>query len=619
MKKIINKAFSEGGRIILGVLFFIPALILEHLEFEYFSLVLYIVALIISGGPVFLSAVRGILRRDFLDEKFLMSLASIGAIILGEERGEGVAVMLFFLVGEFFEHKAVAKSRKSIKALMDICPDMARVVSDDGEELVYAEDVEVGSIISLRSGERVPIDSVVVSGSADVDLSALTGESLPVSVGPDDNIKSGAVVLSGVLRAKTIMLAEQSSAQRVLSLVESANERKSKTENFITAFSRVYTPIVVLLAVLLAIIPPIFEIFSWQDSVYRALTFLVISCPCALVISVPMAFFGGIGCAAASGILYKGGNTFSALAKSKCFVFDKTGTLTTGEFNVSEVYTYGVSKEYLLSVAAGVESESNHPIAECIKRASAAPMAAESVKEHSGKGISAVVSGSLALVGNAKILLDNGVIIPDEFIGKGTVFVSLGGKFIGSIAIFDRIRNEANSALEELRSLGMKRSIMLSGDKRESVERVAEKLLINEAHYELLPEKKFEKLENIIKSEENVVYVGDGINDAPALALASVGVAMGGIGQDSAIESCDVVITSDNLDRLPLAVRIARRTVRFSKENIIFALGVKGVVLILGAIGIANMWLAVFADVGVAFLAILNSMRTLTVKGRRRG
>ena len=613
MRKTVSFITSEIGRIILGVFFFVPALLIDHLWENNLSIIFYIAALIISGYMVFYDAARGIIRRDLLDEKFLMSVASIGAMLVGEA-SEGVAVMLFFLVGEYFEHRAVAKSRKSIRALMDIRPDEACVITGGIETVVDADEVEVGSEIIIRAGERVPIDSVVISGNADVDTSALTGEAIPRAVAPGSEINAGMVVINGSVIAKTVRIADESAAARVLELVENANERKSRTENFITKFSHFYTPIVVLLAAFIAFISPLIKLMSWSESIYRALIFLVISCPCALVISVPMAFFGGIGCAASKGILYKGGNTFSALAKAETFAFDKTGTLTSGEFSVTRVCPINMSEEELLDLAASAEYGSNHPIAVCIKNAASNKTVPTSTTEIAGKGALAIVGGSEILVGNSLLMKENNVDLGDETIPTGAVFVARDGEFIGYLVIADKIKDEACGAIRALRKSGAKRTVMLSGDRRENAERIGNVLGIGEVYSELLPENKFEEIEKITKASKGIVYVGDGINDAPAIALSDVGIAMGAIGSDLAIEAADVVIMSDNLMKIPTAVKIARKTVRISTQNIIFALGVKGLILILGAIGFANMWLAVFADVGVAALAILNSMRALRIK-----
>ncbi len=608
MLKIKKLLKCEPFRIVLGLLLFIPAFILEKLEYGNIAVWLFAAALIVSGFSVFVDAVRGLIRRDFLGEKFLMSIAAIGAFVIGEAE-EGVAVMLFFLVGEWFEHIAVNRSRRSIKSLMDICPDTATVIRDGIETEEDAEDVTVGELIVIRSGERVPIDCVVVSGSSDIDSSALTGESVPRGVTVGDELCSGMVVIGGVVTCRTLRLAEESSAARVLELVENANERKSKEENFITAFSKVYTPIVTALAVVMAVVPPLFGWLEWQESVYRALSFLVVSCPCALVISVPMAFFGGIGKSASQGILFKGGNTFKPMSNPSAVVFDKTGTLTVGTLTVSSVTAVGISEEELICYAASAEYGSNHPVAECLKRAAGEIMPAEEVTELAGKGVLTRVNSHSVAVGNEKLMQEAGIEFPEI---SGAVYVAIDGVYRGAITFSDEVKPEAAGAIRELRRLGVNRTYILSGDKREKVETVKDKLGIDEIYTDLLPEEKFAKLEEIIDKENgSVIYVGDGINDAPCLARADVGVAMGSMGADSAIESADAVIMSDNLERLPKAVRVARKTLRIAKENIIFALGIKIGVLALVSVNLAGMWLAVFADVGVAVLAILNSLRTL--------
>ncbi|MBQ8302064.1 MAG: cadmium-translocating P-type ATPase [Clostridia bacterium] len=611
MKGVISFLKSEIGRIVLGIIFFVSAVILEQSRFEHPALALYILAIIIAGGKVFADAVRGILRRDLLDEKFLMSIASIGAMIVGEW-SEGVAVMLFFLVGESFEHRAVRKSRASIRALMDICPDEVCVLTDDGEETVDAEDVEIGSIIVIRPGERVPIDSVVIKGSADVDTSSMTGEPIPIAVSEGSNLSSGFIVKNGLLHAKTIRLSGDSAAARVLSLVENANESKSREESFITGFSHYYTPAVVIIALLVAILPPIFKLRSLTDSIYTALTFLVISCPCALVISVPMAFFGGIGGAASRGILFKGGNVFSKVARVETVALDKTGTITNGNFTVKEVITYGFSREQVLSMAASAEYASNHPIAECLKSVSDKTVPPRSVKERAGYGVIAELYENTCAVGNVKLMKELSVDLTDlsdEL--DGAVYVAIDGRLAGVITLADSVKIEAAEAIKNLRRLGVKHTAILSGDREENVKRVASAVEVDEACFTLTPEQKYERLEELISSCKSTMYVGDGINDSPSLARADVGVAMGNLGQDSAIEAADVVIMTDDLMKLPEAVLIARKTINISWQNIVFALGVKGLILILGLFGFANMWLAVFADVGVAVLAILNSMRAL--------
>lgn len=613
MKKIIDFLCSELGRFVIGAVIFINALAFDIKQFSVASIILYICALATSGFSVYVDAIKGLLRRDFLDEKFLMSIASIGAMIIGEYT-EGVAVMLFFLLGEMFEHKAVTSSRKRIKSLLDICPDEATVVRDGEETVVDADEVEIGDTVIIKAGDRVPVDAIVLSGFADADTSAITGESVPRAVSPGSHIESGSIIIGGALVCRAEKCASESSAVRILEMIENANENKAKEENFITAFSRVYTPIVVGLAILIAIIPPAFGLTEWSDSVYRALIFLVISCPCALVISVPMAFFAGIGFAASRGILYKGGNSFSPVAKTKTVAFDKTGTLTVGEFSVIGVLANTIPEDELLEYASAIEQYSNHPIARSIVKKRSSSLAALDVKELAGRGSVGIVNGKSIVVGNVLLMSDLGVNLPKEALlsDNSLVFVSIDKNFVGAIEISDKIKNEAKNAIKMLRKVGVSRTLVLSGDKKSRAETIGAELGIDEIKSELLPEDKYDLLKREIdKNKGKVMYVGDGINDAPALALADVGVAMGAVGSDSAIESADLVIMSDNLERLPEAIIIARRTLRIAKQNIVFALGVKIAIMILSAFGIANMWLAVFADVGVAVLAILNSMRNL--------
>lgn len=607
MKKLIK---NELFKIIAGLTFFIPGAILSHLGFTYLSLGFLIAALLIAGLPVFIGAVKGILRRDFLDEKFLMSIASVGAFIIGEAT-EGVAVMLFFLVGEYFEHKAVRRSRKSIKELLDICTDTARVIVDGEESEEDAEDVEVGTTILVRPGERMPIDSRIISGACRLDTSSLTGESMPRDAVVGDEVDSGVIVLDGAIRCVTVRDHSSSRASVVLELVENARERKSKEENFITKFSRVYTPTVTALAVMMAIIPWISGLLPWQSSVYRALSFLVVSCPCALVISVPMAFFGGIGAAASRGILYKGGNTFSPVSRAESFVFDKTGTLTTGEFSLAKVHS-AIDESELLSLLASAEHNSNHPIARCLKALSPDYIPADSICDVPGKGIIATVGSHELAVGNLQLMEDVGAGIPEE---GYSVYAARDGEYIGAVLVRDTIKSEAKDAISALRRLGVRKTYILSGDRESEVLSVGAELGIDTVRHSLMPEDKYRILENIISdSKGGVVYVGDGINDAPCLTRADVGIAMGGKGSDSAIESADAVIISDNLTKLPETIRIARKTLNISKQNIVFAIGVKVLAMILVATGLVGMWMAVFADVGVAVLAILNSMRTLAVR-----
>ena len=610
MKKLIKFLKKDVVKIAVSLALFAVALLLELFAVEIAAFCVYIAAIAVAGGQVFADAVRGILRRDLLDEKFLMSIASIGAVALGEW-SEGAAVMIFVLVGETFEHRAVRKSRSSIRALMDICPDEASVLVDGVEQTLDVEDVEEGSIIVIRPGERVPIDCLVIEGSADVDTSSMTGEPLPRSIGTGDELSSGYVVINGLIRARTLRPASESSASRVLRLVETATDNKSKEEAFITRFSRFYTPIVVLTALLVAVIPPLFSLMSVNDSVYTALTFLVISCPCALVISVPMAFFGGIGGAASRGILYKGGNVFSKLAKVETVAFDKTGTITTGEFLISEAHPIGIEKDELLKLVASAESASNHPIARCLKRASDELEEPDTAEEIAGLGVIATFSDKSVLVGNRALMNKYEISLDGIEEKEGAVYAAKDGRLIGVVYISDSIKPEAGSAISAIRSIGVKNTVILSGDKKDNVLQVAERVGIDTAYYELTPEDKYKKLEELIAASDSTMYVGDGINDAPSLARADVGVAMGNVGQDSAIEAADVVIMADNLSKIYEAIRISRKTVRISWQNIIFALGAKGMILVLGLFGFANMWLAVFADVGVAVLAILISMRAL--------
>ena len=607
----LKRLFSgDLSRIFLALAFFLPGAILGHISESWLSISLLSLALLISGFPVFLGALKGILRRDFLDEKFLMSIASIGAMIIGEYT-EGPAVMIFFLVGEYFEHRAVRKSRKTIRELLDICPDEARVLIDGEYVDTDAEDVTVGSTILIRPGERVPIDSVILSGDCRVDTSSLTGESVPRYLSVGDSLDSGVIVLDAVVTARTVRASTESRAARVLELVENARELKSKEENFITRFSKVYTPTVTVLALLMAIIPAIFGLISWQSSVYRALSFLVVSCPCALVISVPMAFFGGIGAAASKGILYKGGNTFSPVSKAECVVFDKTGTLTTGELSVAKIDSE-IAEEELLSLIASAEYNSNHPIARCLKKCSPSAIPADGILDVPGKGIIAKVGGEEIAVGNVALMSDVGAFAPHSHY---SVYVAQNGKYIGSVLLTDTVKPEAKHAIKRLRALGVRRTYILSGDREEAVRAVGNELEIDVVHHSLMPEEKYAILKQIIaEAGGGVIYVGDGINDAPCLTLADVGIAMGERGSDSAVESSDAVISSDNLERIADTILIARKTLNISKQNIVFAISVKVLAILLAALNLAGMWMAVFADVGVAVIAILNSMRAMRTK-----
>ncbi len=614
MEKIKKVIQSDIFPIISGLTVFIPAFILHLRSLDTVAVPLFICALLISGYRVFIDAFRGIIRKDFLDEKFLMSIASIGAMIIGEYT-EGVAVMLFFLIGEFFEHKAVRKSRNAICSIMDINPDSACVLRNGDEQIVDADEVEAGETVIIRPGERVPVDACIISGISNIDTSAMTGESIPRCVTVGDTLDGGVIVMDGVLTCTALRPAEESSASRVLALVEEAGERKSREESFITKFSRYYTPAVVVLAVLMALIPPLCSLMSWRDALYRSLTFLIISCPCALVISVPMAFFCGIGSAASNGILFKGGNVFSFVANADTIAFDKTGTLTDGKFSVSEIIAYGEAKDRILELAAIAEYGSNHPLAAAIKSSVKTEFVPKEVREYPGKGVLARIADDEVAVGNEALFSELDISPKSDTAG---VLVALNGEHIGTLKLSDKLKPEAAESIKELRRLGVKKSVILSGDKNDKVLEIATKTKAEMYYSELSPERKYEHLESLINSScGGVMFVGDGINDAPSIARADVGIAMGGLGQDSAIEAADLVIMSDNLARIPTAVKIAKRTLGIAKGNIVFAIGIKLLVMILGAFNIANMWFAVFADVGVCVLAILNSMRLLTY-GRGR-
>ncbi len=611
MKKKIRSIVSHPlTPVFSSMLVLIVALLLRPISFA-IALCLFIAALALVGWPVVLDAVRGLLRRDLLDEKFLMCIASIGAMCIGEYT-EAVAVMLFYSVGEYFQERAVKKARSSIRSLMEICPDTATVLTADGEEEMDAEDVPAGATLLLRAGDRVPLDAKILTGSADVDTSALTGESRLRAVTVSDALDSGTVIVSGMLTAEALRPAEESAAARILSLVETATENKSKEENFITKFAVWYTPLVVGAALMLALVPPLFGLAPLVECVRRALLFLVVSCPCALVISVPMAFFGGIGGAASRGVLFKGGNVFSPLAKATHFVFDKTGTLTTGAFSVSRVIAYHGEEQELLALAAAAEYGSNHPVAKALQNAVQTPLQANAVRELAGKGIIARIGGQEVAVGNARLMAECGIRDPRVDATNGAILIARDGVLLGEIHLSDTVKPEARAALADLRSLGVKELHMLTGDAEAAAKNVADSLGLDSYAASLRPEDKYAALEEILKDPKNrVAYVGDGINDSPSLARADVGIAMGRAGTDSAMEASDIVIMSDVLSRLPDAVRIAKKTVRIAKQNIAFALAVKLGVLILGAFGLVGMWWGVFADVGVAVLAILNSMRTL--------
>ena len=605
-------------KIILAAISFIIVLALKLIfpAYDKWISFLYLIPYFIVGFEVLEDAFKGIRNGEVFDENFLMTVATIGAIILGEFR-EGVAVMFFYQVGELFQSYAVGKSRQSITELMDISPEYANLVSDDGtvsEE--DPEDVPVGSVILVRPGERIPMDGTVIEGSSSIDTSALTGESMPVHVKPGSEVISGCVNETAVLKIQTTKLYEDSTVARILELVENSSMKKAKVESFITRFSRYYTPAVCYSALALALIPSLIT-GDWKKWVFRALTFLVISCPCALVISIPLSFFGGIGGASRSGILVKGGNDLEALSKIKKLVFDKTGTLTEGKFRVVDVVPVeGEDTDRILKLTALAESYTTHPIGEILRKGfeDLSRDCVSNVQEIAGKGITADIDGKLVAVGNIKLLEDNGhSVIPCNEDGT-VVYVSEDDKYLGYIRIADSLKKDTARAIEELHSSGVE-TVLLSGDNAKTVRSVAESLNIDYYYAELLPEDKVRHMEELLEantvSNGSIGYVGDGINDAPVLMRSDVGIAMGAMGSDAAIEAADVVLMDDNLRKMPLAIRIAQKCMRIVVENIVFSLAVKFICLILAAFGYANMWWAVFSDVGVMVIAVLNATRML--------
>lgn len=603
-------------RILVSAVLFAAALIIP--SDGWLRLMIFLVPYAVIGYDVLFGAARNIVHGQVFDENLLMSIATIGALAI-EEYPEAVAVMLFYQVGELFQSYAVGKSRRSISALMGIRPDYANIDTRDGIIKVSPEEVAVGDIITIKPGERVPLDGVVIEGSSELDTAALTGESLPKSVQVGDAIISGCININGLLRVRVEKEFGESTVSRILDLVENSAAKKAKHENFITRFARVYTPAVVVIAVILAVLPPIIlgeEFVKW---VPRALIFLVVSCPCALVISIPMSFFGGIGGASKCGILVKGGNYLEALNAAKTIVFDKTGTLTKGSFCVSEVRPEGISKEELLRYAALAESYSSHPISKAVRSAAVGASGdIAHVEEIAGKGVKAVIDNKNVLVGNRKLMEIYGIDRDDMGETGSVVYVAIDGIYAGSIAVADELKEGVKEALSALKEEGVKKTVMLTGDITSVAEAVAGELAIDEVYAELLPEGKVEKVEELLEiSEGTLAFVGDGINDAPVLSRADIGIAMGALGSDAAIESADIVLMDDDPKKILVAKRIAKKTLAIVKENIVFALGVKAVVMVLGAIGVASMWEAVFADVGVAVIAILNASRALKVNTKK--
>lgn len=589
-------------------------------EMAWLSTALYVASYVIAGYDIVFGAIKSIFRGNVFNENLLMSIASIGAFCVGEF-SEGTAVMILFQIGEAFQDAAVDKSRRSISSLMNIRPDHANLVTDEGIIRKDPEDVHTGDVISITPGERVPLDCVILTGETYIDTSALSGETVPRAAREGDTLLSGSINTVGAVTARVMCEYGESTASRILDLVENASARKSNSEKFITRFSRYYTPIVVSLALILAIIPPLLiKESTFSEWIHRALSFLVVSCPCALVISIPLSFFGGIGGASASGILVKGGNYLEALAKVKTFVFDKTGTLTKGTFEVTDIQPQleGISKNELLRIACAAERASSHPIAMSLKKKADAELVrldeAESIREIAGRGVCASIDGQSVLVGNARLMRENGVECAEKNTAGTTVHVAADGKYLGYIVISDEIKSEAHDAIAALKREGIERVVMLTGDARSVGRSVADELGMDECFAEQLPSDKVERVNELLeKSDGNdkLAFVGDGINDAPVLARADIGIAMGALGSDAAIEAADVVIMNDNLLSLSKAMRIARKATRIAKENTVFAIAVKAAVLVLSASGVASMWMAVFADVGVAVIAILNAMRTL--------
>ena len=597
----------------------------------YLLFVLYLVPYLIAGHDVLARAGRNIISGQVFDENFLMAVATIGAFAMvafpeaEPSMAEGCAVMLFYQVGELFQSYAVGKSRKSIAAMMDIAPDYANIERDGQIEEVDPSEVAPGSIIVVKPGERVPIDGVVMEGASQLDTAALTGESVPRHVEAGSDIISGCVNMTGLLRIKTTKPFGESTVSRILELVENASEKKARTENFITRFARYYTPTVTILALLLAVVPPLLGAGAWSDWILRGLTFLVVSCPCALVISVPLSFFGGIGGASKLGVLVKGSNYLEALAKVDTVVFDKTGTLTDGTFNVVAIHPeQGIDKDKLLSLAAHAEAFSDHPIAVSVRSAYTGEIdqkRIEAVQEESGHGMVATIDEHVVLVGNDKLMRGHGTLYHDCELAGTILHVSIDGEYAGHIVIADVVKADAQVAISSLHAAGVKKTVMLTGDREEVAQAVAGKLGIDEFAAQLLPEDKVNEVERLLHAKRegaNLAFVGDGINDAPVLTRADVGIAMGAMGSDAAIEAADVVLMDDKPSNISRAIRLARRTMRIVWQNIVFALGVKLIVLVLAAVGIANMWLAVFADVGVAILAILNAMRCMNVNSLKK-
>lgn len=623
MNSLTKKQKKTLIRIIVSTVFLIIAYILTDFVFpdinRWVKLATFLIPYGIIGWDILWRAVKNIAHGQIFDENFLMCVATIGAFILGEYP-EGVFVMLFYQVGELFQSYAVGKSRRSISEMMDIRPDYANIYRNGEIVQVDPEEVRIGDIIIIKPGERVPLDGVVTKGKSSLDTAALTGESLPRSVEEGDDLISGCVNMEGLLEIQVTKEFGQSTVSKILDLVENSSSKKAKAENFITKFARYYTPCVVIGAVLLAILPPLILGGNWGEWVQRALIFLVISCPCALVISVPLSFFGGIGGASKKGILVKGGNYLEVLAKTEYVVFDKTGTLTKGVFNVTAIHPDNVSELQLLELAALAESGSNHPIAKSVREAYGSELdlsRVKDVKEISGHGVKAQIDGKTVYAGNDKLMEQAGVNWHPCHRTGTTVHIAVEGEYAGHLVISDEIKPDSKQAISSLKNMGIRKTVMLTGDAKEVGEATAKELGLDEVHTKLLPADKVEIVEKLLKEKSgksSLAFVGDGINDAPVLSRADVGIAMGGVGSDAAVEAADIVLMDDKPSKIGTAVAIAKRTLGIVRQNIVFALAVKLLVMILGAFGVANMWEAVFADVGVSVIAIINAMRALRVK-----
>ncbi len=606
-------------KIIVAFILFVAAMII-NVSNVWINNILYIISYLIVGYDIVLKAIRNVFRGKVFDENFLMTVATIGAFGVGEFP-EAVAVMLFYQVGELFQSFAVDRSRKSISNLMDIRPDFANLVKEDSIEKVDPDEVSIGDIILIRPGEKIPLDGVVVEGNSMIDTKALTGESVPREVNVGDDILSGCINVNGLLKVEVTKEFEESTVSKILELVENASSKKSKSENFITKFAKYYTPIVVIIAVVLAVIPPIIiPGASFSDWLYRALSFLVVSCPCALVISIPLSFFGGIGGASKIGILIKGSNYLEGLAKSEIIVFDKTGTLTEGVFEVQKIEAVGITEEKLIRYAALAESFSNHPIAQSVKKAYGKKIDSKlvtSTNELTGLGIESIIEDRDVIIGNEKLMISKNIDY-NKCKDIGTVlYVAIDQKYCGYILISDRIKEDSKVAIKQLKNSNVSQTVMLTGDKKDVGEFVANEIGLDKVYTDLLPDGKVEKVEELMKQKSEkgkLVFVGDGINDAPVLALSDIGIAMGGLGSDAAIEAADVVIMTDEPSKISKAISLSKKTLRIVKENIFFAIFVKIVVLVLCALGVSTMWEAVFADVGVSIIAILNALRVLRVK-----